>query len=197
MSNLPKKLFGTQTKIKDFAVSIAIMTTSLVVLSQVPWDKLKVGLGGLAGAMLIFVGAYGAINAMTVMASKKIGSAKVVKTAFDLTALAGGLAVMAAAVKVISNINETEVWRSVGVVAAMMGLLTAYQALSVLISLIPGTRSAGVKLTGMASGLLGMVAVVTILNFISPAQLTMGLGVSNTHGCSFRFTGPYLYLLHD
>ena len=175
VSKLTKRLFGTQIKIKEFAVSIAIMTTSLVVLSQVPWEKLKVGLGGLAGAMLIFVGAYGAINAMTVMASKKIGSAKFVKTAFDIVALAGGLAAMAGAVKIISTIDETAVWRSVGVVAAMAGIITGYQLISTLISLIPGTRSASAKLTGMASGLLGMVAIVTILNFISPAQLGMGL----------------------
>lgn len=175
VSKLTKKMFGTQTKIKDFAISISILTGSLVVLSNIPWDKLKTGLTGLAGSMLIFVGAYAAIQTITVIASKQIGSAKVMKAAFDLTALAGGLIIMASAIKVISTIDETKVWRSVGVVAAMMGLLSAYQALSVLISIIPGARSSNAKITGMATGLLGIIGIVVLLNYISSENLRQGL----------------------
>jgi hypothetical protein len=175
VTKFSKKMFGTITKFKDLAMAVAVLTVSLYVLSQIPWDKLKVGLGGLAGAMLIFVAAYGAMQAITVIGTKKLNGAKAMESALSLTAMAGSLAIMAIALEKVSKIDETKVWNSVLVVGAMMGVVAAYEALTVAISIIPGTRSATSGVSVMASGLLGLIGIVVLLNFIKPETIETGI----------------------
>lgn len=175
VSKFSKKLFGTTTKFRDLAIAIGVLSASLYVLSNIPWPDLKRGLLGLAGAMVIFVGAYVAMQAITVMNTKKLNGAKAMESALNLTAMAGGLAIMAIAIDKISKIDEDRVWESVGVVAAMMGVITAYQALTVAISLIPGTRAANIGMSMMASGLLGLIGIVVILNNVDPQVIAASL----------------------
>lgn len=174
-SKLTKKLFGPITKFKDLALAVAVLSTSLYVLSTVPWDRLKNGLAGLAGAMVIFTASYAAMQAITVMGSKKLAGAEPMAAALNLTAMAGGLAILAIAVMKVSQIDKAKVWNSVAVVGAMMGVVVAYQALSVYISLIPGTRAANIGMSMMASGLLGLITIVMLLDHIQPAVITQSL----------------------
>ena len=176
VTKFSKKLFGTQTKIKDLAYTFGILTASLYVLSRIPWEDLKKGLKGLAAAMLIFVGAYAALQAITVAGTKMLNGAKAVEFSFNLMTMAGGLAIMAIAIQKISKIDGDTIWKSVSVVGAMMGLIVAYQALSVAISLIPGTRTASVGISVMASGLLSLVGLAVLLNYIDPTTISKGLG---------------------
>lgn len=176
VTKFTKKLFGTTTKIKDLAYVFGILTVSLYVLSQIPWKDMKKGLAGLAGAIVLFVGAYASIQAITVLSSKALNGVEVIKTTLNLASLASGLAIMAFALNKISKIDEGNIWKSVGVMGAMMGLLTAYQALSALISIIPGQHALSMNFAGMTFGLLGLVGVIALLNVISPQALKNGLG---------------------
>jgi hypothetical protein len=175
VTKFTKKMFGTQTKIRDLAVTFGILSASLFVLSRIPWEDLKHGLAGLAGAMLIFVAAYGAIQAITVIGKMKLKGADAMASGLNLMALAGGLAIMSIAVQKISKIDESKVWKSVAVVGAMMGIIAAYQSLTVAISLIPGSRAANVGMSVMASGLLGMIGIVVLLDHIDPTTIAQGL----------------------
>ena len=175
MSKFSKKLFGTTTKIKDLAYTFGILSASLYVLSRIPWEDLKKGLLGLSGAIALFVAAYASIQTITVISSKALNGIEVAKTTFSLISLAGGLAVMAVALKKVSKIDENDVWRSVGVVGAMMGLLVAYQALSAFISLIPGQNKMAVSFAGIGFGLTGLIGVVVLLNYVSPSSIKNGL----------------------
>lgn len=176
VSKLSKKLFATQTKIKDLAYVFGILSASLFVLSKIPWEEMKVGLAGLAGAIGLFVLAYGSIQAITVATSKALNGVAVIKSTFSLVTLAAGIAIMGVALKKISKVDEKQVWNSVKVIGAMMALLSAYQALSALISIIPGQNAVSISFSGMTFGVLGLIGIVALLDFISPESLKRGLG---------------------
>lgn len=175
VTGFSKKLFGVTTKIKDLAYVFGILTASLYVLSRIPWEDMKKGLKGLAGAIGLFVAAYASIQAITVMTSKAMGGLDVVKSTFTLVQIAAGVAIMALALSQISKIKEEDVWKSVGVMAAMMALLVSYQALSGLISTIPKQTALSISFAGMTFGLFGLVAVVALLSMIPEKSLKNGL----------------------
>lgn len=175
VSKFSKKLFGTTTKIKDLAYVFGILSASLYVLSRIPWEDMKTGLKGLAWSIGLFVAAYASIQAITVIASKTLGGLDVVKSTFSLVQIAAGVAIMSAALGQIGKIDEEAVWRSVGVMGAMMGMLVAYQLLSAVISLIPGQQAISISFAGMTFGILGLVAIVALLHLIPPEALENGL----------------------
>ena len=174
-SKFSKKLFGTTLKFKELAISIGILAGSLYILSQVPWDKMKYGLLGLTAAVALFVAAYAAIQAVTVIASKKLNGAEVIKSTFNLAGLAGGLAIMAGALKIISSIKDDDIWRAVGVLGSLMVFLTAYQGVSTFVSKMPGSNKARMNLAGLSAGLLGLIAAVTLINKMTEPQLLKGI----------------------
>lgn len=175
ITSFSKKLFGYTTKIKDLAYVIGVLTASLYVLSKIPWDKMKTGLKGMAGALVLFVGAYGAIQAITVASSKALNGIDVIKSTFSLVSLASGVAVMAFAISKLNKIvNEGDIWKAVGVMGAMMALLAAYQLVSALISIIPGQTAVVVKFSGMTLGILGLVGIAALLGSIPIGQLKSG-----------------------
>ena len=175
VTKFSKKLFGTTTKIKDLAYVFGILSASLYVLSKIPWEEMKVGLKGMAGALGLFVAAYASIQAITVISSKAMNGIDVVKSTFGLAQLAAGLAIMSIALNKISGIAKEDVWRAVGVMAAMMGLLTAYQALSAVISTIPGQHAVSINFAGMTFGVLGLVGIVALLSVIPAEAFTSGI----------------------
>ncbi len=177
ITKFSKKLFGTTTKIKDLAYVFGILTVSLFVLSKIPWDEMKVGLLGLAGAMATFVVAYGLIQAITVWSSKALKGFDVVKSTFSIVSLAAGVAIMAVAITKLNKVaTEGDIWQAVGVMAAMMALLAAYQLVSAFISTIPGQKAVAVKFTGMTFGILGLLGIVTVLNLVPKDALKSGAG---------------------
>lgn len=175
VTKFSKKLFGTTTKIKDLAFVFGVLSASLYVLSEIPWEKMKVGLAGLSGALLLFVGAYGAVQAITVAGSKALNGVEVIKSAISLKALAAGMIGMTIALKQISKISEYDVWRSVGVLTALMGLVVAYQALSAVISLIPKQTKLLTDFGGVALGLATLVGVIAVLQLLTPEIISSGL----------------------
>ena len=175
VSKLSKKLFAPITKFKDLAFAVGVLTASLYVLSTIPFDRLKNGLAGLAGAMAIFTLSYAAMQAVTVIASKKLNGVEAMESALNLTAMAGGLIILSMAISKISKIETGTVWNSIGMLTAMMGVIVAYQAITVAISLIPGTRAANIGMGLMASGLLGLVTLVLLMDKISPEMIAQSL----------------------
>ena len=178
LDTFTKKLFGakTTTKIRDIAYAIGILAASIWVLSTIPAEDLKKSLIGLAGAVTLFVAAYGAIEAIKVASSKALAGKEVVTSAFGLVGLATALAVMAGALKTINKIPESSVWNSVAVLGAMLGFVAAYQALSALISKIPGQNKVTLNLFGISAALAGLVGALAMLNAFPSGSLQSALG---------------------
>lgn len=164
VTKFSKRLFGSQLKIKEMAVSFSLLAGSLYVLSQVPWEQLKTGLKGLAWAIGIFIGAYGAFQMINVGTTKLLKGTEMVKSSLNLMGMASGLLIMAGALKLISSIKSDDISEAVKVLDKLLVFLVSYQAAYALISTIPGQGKLSVSLVGMSAGLLGLIGVLKLLH---------------------------------
>ena len=164
VTKFSKRLFGNQLKIKEMAVSFSLLAGSLYVLSQVPWEQLKTGLKGLAWAIGIFIGAYGAFQMINVGTTKLLKGTKMVKSSLNLMGMASGLLIMAGALKLISSIESDGISEAVKVLDKLLVFLVSYQAIYAIISTIPGQGKLSVSLVGMSAGLLGLMGVLKLLH---------------------------------
>lgn len=177
VTNFSKKFLTPPTNnIRDISTAIGILTASIWVLSTIPAEELTKSLVGLAGAVGIFVAAYAGIAAVNVIASKVMKDQEMVSSAFNLVGIAAALAIMAGALKTISKIDKATVWDSVTILTMMLGFVTAYQALSALISKIPGQQKTTMNLVGMSAGILSLIGALAILNAFSITDLQTGIG---------------------
>jgi quinol-cytochrome oxidoreductase complex cytochrome b subunit len=145
-------------------------------LSSIPADDLKKSLIGLAGAIGIFVVAYGLIQGINVAASKLTTNKKYGFFGFWAVGLSTALLVMAVAVKAISKIDDKQVWNATVILGTMLGFITAYQVLAALISKIPGQQKITANLFGMSASLLAIVGALTLLQLFSINDLQSSLG---------------------
>ena len=167
--SLSKKLFGTTTKIKDLAFVITALAGSIWLLSTIEWNQLVIGLGGLAAALVIFVGAYAALQAI---GAKKVGDKSILSGAMlDLIGFATSVAILAFAIKSISSIDEASAVRSAIIIAAMGGILIAWEAITTLVSKIPGSGKLDFKITGLALGILALVGALKIINAVTVDEI--------------------------
>jgi len=138
--------------IKEIALAIGVLAASIWVLSTIPADDLERAFLGMAGAIGVFVVAYGLIQAINVTSRNLTKNKELMTSAFGLTGVAAALLIMAAAVKTISKVSPEDVWNSTLVVGAMLGFLTAYQAVAALVSKIPGQQKVTANVLGMSLG---------------------------------------------
>ena len=127
---------------------------------------------GLAGAIAILVGAYALLQSMSVKASLAMKDSKMVKTSFGLTGFAAALLIMATALKVISNIEPSQVVIATAVMAGMVGLMAAYQ---LLVSRIPAETKVPMGLISMSASLLVLVGVLGLLKLFTINELETSL----------------------
>ena len=162
--------------LRDLALAIGVLAGSIWVLSTIPAEKVKSALIGLAAAIGIFVTAYFSIQMINVIASKLLKEQEMAKTAFNLLGLAIALKTMAAAIKVISEIESKEkIWGAVAVVAALVGLLSAYKTLSGLLEMLPRRNKAANNFLGISIGILGMIGAVVLVTKIPMEQINDSL----------------------
>jgi tape measure domain-containing protein len=162
--------------IKDIALAIGTLAASIWLLSTIPADDLERAFYGLAAAIGVFVVAYALIQGINVAAHKMTKDKDMATSAFGLTGVAAALLIMAAAVKVISKVEKTEVWNSVLVLGAMLGFITAYQALTALISKIPGQQKVSMNLLGMSLSISMLIGSLVLLNFLTRSEIESSLG---------------------
>jgi hypothetical protein len=177
INGFTKKFLGNKSTslIKDMAFALGVLAASIWVLSKIPADDLNKSLIGLAKAIGIFVIAYGLLMTINVAASKMMKDTKMVSSAFGLTGVAAALLIMATAVKTISKIDESQVWNSTMVLAAMLGFITSYQVLSALISRIPNQQKVSMNLFGMSAAILALVGALALLKVFSMNDLQQSL----------------------
>lgn len=164
VTKFSRKLFGSQLQIKEIAISIGILTGSLYVLSQIPWDDLKYGLLGLAGAVLALIVAYGAFQAINVLATKKLNGIAMAVGSLNMVGMTTGLLGLAIALKVITSIKSEDVNQAVNTLTSLMVLLIVYQSVYAMLSTIPGQGKLTSSLIGMSAGMLGIIGVLKLLH---------------------------------
>lgn len=175
VTKFSKKLFGSQLKIKELAISIGILAGSLYVLSQIEWDDLKNGLFGLAGAVLALIVAYGAFQAINVLATKKLNGVAMAVGSLNMVGMTTGLLGLAMVLKVITSIKSEDVNQAVNTLTSLMVLLIVYQSVYAMLSTIPGQGKLSASLVGMSAGLLGLIGALKILNDYDVGELRAGL----------------------
>ena len=145
--------FTTSIKFKNLqniAISIAILTGALAVLTMLDQDKLAASLGVITGLMVDLVAAMTTFQMMGV--GQGIGS--VGKLAVTMISLSASVLILASAMKKLSDINPEQLGSGLTVITTLLGELTG---ISILLS-----ETNAVILTG-ASALIEMSAAVLIL----------------------------------
>jgi len=175
VTKFSKRLFGSQLKIKELAISIGILAGSLYVLSQIKWDDLKYGLLGLAGAVLALVVAYGSFQAINVFATKKLNGIAMAVGSLNVVGMTAGILGLAAALKVIASIKSEDVDQAVNTLTSLMLFLMVYQSTYAMLSTIPGQGKLPASLIGMSAGLLGLIGVLKLLKSTELDDIEDGL----------------------
>ena len=160
---LTKKFLGykTTTNIRDMGYALGILTASIWVLSTIPAEDLKKSLIGLSVAIGTFVAAYGMITGIQVAASKLMKNTEMVSTGFGLVGVAAAMVVMSMALKIIAGI-EGSLGPAFLVITGLVGLVSAYQVLAVLISKIPDQKEVVFNLVGLSASILALAAAVMV-----------------------------------
>ena len=156
------KLQTVTTQLIKLGAALLIMAIALKILSTIDPQGLAVGLIGLTvilGAILGFVIALDKFGGKK-MAGKFNGVTE------GLMGLALALLVLAAAVKVLSTMNITELAKGLSSVIVLLGAIMGF------IIGISKLAAGGTK--GMVTAGIGMIAIATALNILAPALERMG-----------------------
>lgn len=137
--------------IKDLAIAIAILAGSLLLLAQIPSDKLLqtvVALGALIGMLSLLSIAIGKIGNLS-----DVGN--LAKASLSFISLAGALAILAGALKIMETIDFNTAWKNAILLGGMAVALGA--AIGVL------NKLSGDKATKSALTMVGMAVAIKIL----------------------------------
>ena len=159
--------FVNQTRIeslKKLAVALLILAAALVVLSLVDSDKLAVSLAALAGGLVELVG--------TLAALKFIKPKGFVQIASLLIALSVSILIFAAALKVLSTIDQDKLVDALGAAFFMLAMVFAFVAAVSLLKVKPRVVSGIISL---AIAMLIFSGVIYILGSIPYKKLEQGL----------------------
>lgn len=178
--------------IRNLAVSIALLAGSLLILSSIPWDKMKVGLAGFAavvgsliGVIVLLAKVGGSLTATTesfrASFTKGLKFDKTVST--NLYSLAAALIAFGAAVlimaKALKTLSEIGSWESLGIgVAGLVAVAGSLAGSMALLGKFGGKVFARATLSILAIGLcIKMLSgVVTELANLSLTKAAQGVG---------------------
>jgi tape measure domain-containing protein len=156
--------------LKEIAISIGLLTASVVALSFVDPHRLKsalaamtVGFGELLGAMFVLTNV-----------TKTAGFIKLPFIAAGLILLAGALDALSLAVLALSQLSWQELIKGLGGVGVMLGIVVA--AVGPLSANSAGMIKAGIGLTAVAVALRILANAVAAFGAMDMATLGKGLG---------------------
>ncbi len=145
--------------LSKYAVSIAVISAALFVLSKLEGEEIQSGLTGLAGALLIIAGAL-----------KLFETIKSVQATTSLIAVAAAAVIMAAALKVVASIDTENLLSSVIALAAITGILVSAV---LLLSLNEGKfLSASIGMVAISASMVVLATSLKLLSTMSVGDLT-------------------------
>ena len=160
------------------AASILLIANAIIALGKLKPEELEQGVEVCAAIGLAVVGLVTWITRMGVELANRVHAKEtIVETMVSISAL---LLSLAASIKVISTIPETDVWRSVGVVATMSALMVGIMALlSVINRKIGPMISVSIATIGALSlFLLTMSASLALLSLIAKDNDSYGAALA-------------------
>lgn len=164
------KTFTESVKVKMLEVissSLLKLAAALLIISLVDADKIANSLGAMAGMLTEVVIALAAMNQIN--AGKGFN-----KTALAFDQIAGGLVVMAIALKIISSTQPDQMVKALGVLG--IALLEVYIFMAGLNSLDPKVITNSAKaFKKISTGLLMMSVALKVLSSINPERMTSTL----------------------
>ena len=144
--------------IKDLAIAIAILAGSLFLLAQIPSDKLLQAVVAL-GALVVALGALIGMLSLLSLAIGKMDNlsdvGNLAKASLAFISLAGALAILAGALKIMETIDLNTAWKNAILLGGMAVALGA--AIGVL------NKLSGGKATKSALTMVGMAVAIKIL----------------------------------
>lgn len=179
--------FKSKTKfenIKAFALAIAALTGSLVVLSLIPADKLKTGVMGLVAVLAAFEIFYLTLS----MTTKKFDQNKV-QSAKDMMlgmlGIAGSILMISGSVMLLGNLDEGKLKQGLiaagSILLAMTGLMAILSMLQSKSKLSFGSGGASkisigiMTFIGLAYAIRKISKVVKDLGDLDPAKINQGI----------------------
>lgn len=151
-------------QLRNVAISIGILTVSLLVLSTVDQTKLGKSLLVLAGGLTELVAAIGGLNLAVGKKSKNATK--------GLIQLSVSVLVLTVALKVLDGLNPDRLMSSLGVVAALLVMIVAFMEA---INLLKINHKAIKGVLSLAIAMLVFSGVIFILGSIPYEKLKQGL----------------------
>lgn len=158
--------------VQTLAISLAIVAASLLVLSQIPWQKLLVGLGGLLGVAVI-------LGALSVVISKFGPDKSLSFLGFGVAvmSIATSLTVVSAAIKILDSLDPE---KSAQTLTAFVTMLTAMMVLLTVLGVVSKIADAkaiskmGSLMIKLSIALAAMVGVVKLISLLDNGELIKG-----------------------
>ena len=159
-----KKVIGKLGLFTAMAASLAVLAIALIVVSQMSWDQIAVGLLAIVGVLGIMIGVLAVISKMETKSSGVDPSAKIK----SLLTLSSALAVLAISLRLLGSMK----WKTIGKgLVAMVGALTILIVALGIIDKFQSNGMGGKALAGMAGSLM-LLAIA--LGMLSTVMITVG-----------------------
>ena len=142
---LPKDTSLKVAGLVGLASAMVILSAALKIMGSMSWEEMFIGLSALAGSMLILV------VALKFMTAALPG-------ALAMLVVAPALVIMAGALKILGSMSGDEIGRSIGVLAAALGVL--FIGLTLMLGALPGAAA--------------LIVVSAALAIFTPVILTLG-----------------------
>ena len=164
--------------IKAMAIAIGVLVASLWLLSTIPADKLLVGLGGLAGVLVVFEIFYLTLSRTT----KKFNPARVrnmQQAMLGMLGIAGSILLLTASVALLGNMDWKKGLQGIIGVSLLLGAIFTSMAImnKLQSNTVRGTQKIAVTFltfVGMASAIKKMSATIQTLGEMKTDVLLKG-----------------------
>ena len=152
--------------IKTIAISVGILTASLIALSFLNPKKIATGLGALAGIMAQLVGAMAVLG--------KINPEGLVAMGAAILQISIGIGILSGAIAILGNLGLDTLAKGLGAMAIALGIMVV--ALKGMTGLGAGLPAAAAAILIMAAAMNVMSTAILALGNMSLETLAKGLG---------------------
>ncbi len=152
--------------LKNIAIAVALLTASLLVLSFIPIEKLKVGVGAIAAVMTLLTGTMFALGQVS-------GTVNLISLSTALVAMATAVLILTGAIAALGALPLENLQQGLAGIAAVLVMLVT--AVTLMSGLTGGMATAGAGMVLMATAINMLVVAITALGLLPIDTLKQGL----------------------
>lgn len=147
------------------ATALVIFAAAMTIMASMSWEELARGLVGMAGGLLILIGA-------TKLISNNIGG--MIASAFAILVMSTALTVLGGALKIFASMSWEEIGKGVGTLAAVLAILAVF---SKVMGGIGGLVGAAFAMIIISGAMLILSGALKVLGSMSWEEIGKGLVV--------------------